>query len=47
MLVIVAMVMRKEKEGMKFTTTMLPIATTTMTLDMIFVAMIILDIFIL
>lgn len=46
MVVIVAMLMRKEKKGMKFTTTMLPIATTTKTLDMIFVAMIILDIFI-
>ncbi len=46
MLVTVAMLMTKE-EGMKLTAAMLPTATAMMTLDMTFVVMMTLDIFIL
>ncbi len=47
MLMTVAMLMTKEEEGMKLTAAMLPTATAMMTLDMTFVVMMTLDIFIL
>jgi hypothetical protein len=47
MLVTVGMLMTKKEEGMKLTATMLPTATAMLTLDMTFVVMMTLDIFIL